>query len=146
MIKITGDRYEVAELLNSVAYINSYEITNIVTSLDFTTVYIKTEGLHKQDDLYVAKQIFDIISLKYGYTEEQIRSKSRKGSLVICRMWISFLISENTKLSLSKIGEYVNRDHSTVIHYKKELRQNITLYQYYREEYEILKRLIKAKL
>lgn len=51
----------------------------------------------------------------YGFTSDQLRSKSRKRELVHARNTIFYLARKHTDLSLEQIGSRFNRSHSTVI-------------------------------
>jgi len=52
----------------------------------------------------------------YGFTVEDVLSSSRRQPLVLCRQISMYLCRELTDLSLPKIGEHFNRDHTTVLH------------------------------
>ncbi len=52
----------------------------------------------------------------YGFTIEDLVSPSRRQPLVLCRQIAMYLCRELTDLSLPKIGEAFQRDHTTVLH------------------------------
>jgi len=52
----------------------------------------------------------------FGFTVEDVLSSSRRQPLVLCRQISMYLCRELTDLSLPKIGEHFNRDHTTVLH------------------------------
>jgi len=52
----------------------------------------------------------------YGFTVEDVVSPSRRQPLVLCRQISMYLCRELTDLSLPKIGEAFQRDHTTVLH------------------------------
>ncbi len=52
----------------------------------------------------------------FGFSVEDVLSSSRKQPLVLCRQISMYLCRELTDLSLPKIGEHFNRDHTTVLH------------------------------
>jgi len=64
--------------------------------------------------------IFDIqkeTSIKYGITNSELISKSRKQNLVLARQTAIYLSCELTTLSLAKIGKnFGNKDHSTILY------------------------------
>jgi chromosomal replication initiator protein len=52
----------------------------------------------------------------YGFTVDDLVSPSRRQPLVLCRQIAMYLCRELTDLSLPKIGEAFQRDHTTVLH------------------------------
>ena len=60
-------------------------------------------------------KIFELISEKYGVSEEDIRSKKRNDNIAKARHLCIYLIRHLTELSLSDIGKIFSRDHATVI-------------------------------
>lgn len=59
----------------------------------------------------------------YGYTPEDLLSPSRRQPLVLSRQIAMYLCRELTDLSLPKIGEHFNRDHTTVLHSVDKVRR-----------------------
>ena len=80
------------------------------------------------------------VAKHYAVTISDLNSKSRKQQIVIARQLAMFLISELTMLSLTTIGKnFGNRDHSTVIHAIKKIKQNIENDNKMRSNYDIIK-------
>lgn len=68
-----------------------------------------------KEDLFkdvLLKVIGDYYLLDYGY----VNAKNRKREVVFARQVAMHLLLKNTKWTLAKIGENFNRDHSTVLH------------------------------
>jgi chromosomal replication initiation ATPase DnaA len=61
-----------------------------------------------------ARQIFKTVVNFFGYTPEQVISKSRKREIVYVR-YIYFCIARCTKNSLEEIGKITGHDHATVL-------------------------------
>lgn len=61
-----------------------------------------------------------VILARYSITFDinKVRSKSRKAELVFKRSLICFILKKE-KLSFSKIGKYINRDHATAMNLLK---------------------------
>jgi chromosomal replication initiator protein len=59
----------------------------------------------------------------FGYSVEDVLSSSRKQPLVLCRQVAMYLCRELTDLSLPKIGESFNRDHTTVLHSVEKVKR-----------------------
>ncbi len=59
----------------------------------------------------------------YGLSVDDVLSSSRKQPLVLCRQISMYLCRELTDLSLPKIGEHFNRDHTTVLHSVEKVKR-----------------------
>ena len=59
----------------------------------------------------------------YGFSVEDVLSASRKQPLTLCRQISMYLCRELTDLSLPKIGEHFNRDHTTVLHSVEKVKR-----------------------
>ena len=59
----------------------------------------------------------------YGFSVDDVLSSSRKQPLVLCRQISMYLCRELTDLSLPKIGEHFNRDHTTVLHSVEKVKR-----------------------
>jgi chromosomal replication initiator protein len=59
----------------------------------------------------------------YGFSVEDVLSVSRRQPLVLCRQISMYLCRELTDLSLPKIGEHFNRDHTTVLHSVEKVKR-----------------------
>jgi len=59
----------------------------------------------------------------YSFSVEDVLSSSRKQPLVLCRQISMYLCRELTDLSLPKIGEHFNRDHTTVLHSVEKVKR-----------------------
>jgi chromosomal replication initiator protein len=70
-----------------------------------------------------AVQIIRTTAAAYDFTTEDVLSASRRQPLVLCRQISMYLCRELTDLSLPKIGEAFNRDHTTVLHYVEKVKR-----------------------
>ena len=59
----------------------------------------------------------------YGFVNEDLLSSSRRQPLVLARQVAMYLCRELTDLSLPKIGEKFNRDHTTVLHSVEKVKR-----------------------
>jgi chromosomal replication initiator protein len=59
----------------------------------------------------------------YGFSVEDVLSPSRRQPLVLCRQISMYLCRELTDLSLPKIGEQFQRDHTTVLHSVEKVKR-----------------------
>ena len=61
-------------------------------------------------------EILNTVAAAFHLTPEIIKSGKRSQRIAHARQIAMYLIREDTKLSTVEIGEFLNRDHSTVIH------------------------------
>ena len=59
----------------------------------------------------------------YGFSVDDVLSPSRRQPLVLCRQIAMYLCRELTDLSLPKIGEHFQRDHTTVLHSVEKVKR-----------------------
>jgi chromosomal replication initiator protein len=59
----------------------------------------------------------------FGFSVEDVLSSSRRQPLVLCRQISMYLCRELTDLSLPKIGQHFNRDHTTVLHSVEKVKR-----------------------
>jgi chromosomal replication initiator protein len=59
----------------------------------------------------------------FGFSVEDVLSSSRRQPLVLCRQISMYLCRELTDLSLPKIGNHFNRDHTTVLHSVEKVKR-----------------------
>ena len=67
----------------------------------------------KKKDL--SKVILSVIHEKYGVTEDDIRSTKRSANIALARHITVYMLHELMGVSFSKIGAFLNRDHTTVL-------------------------------
>jgi chromosomal replication initiator protein len=70
-----------------------------------------------------APVILEETAAYFGLDQEDLLSKSRSRPLTTARHVSMYLMRELTGLSLIKIGEYFNRDHTTALHGIKKIEQ-----------------------
>lgn len=89
------------------------------------------------------KKVFSAISRFFNVNESQIKSSSRRASLVRARQILMYLLRNEAGLSLSGIGEIVGgRDHSTVIHGIERVNNRIAEDAKFRDEVLRVKEII----
>lgn len=89
--------------------------------MTYTPPYYIIPALYKPlTEKQFAEKIIIEVSLITEIKVSLIKSKSRNEDVCSARFICSTLIKEYTKLSLSKIGLVLNRDHSTIIHHLQE--------------------------
>jgi len=79
------------------------------------------------------------------YYKIDITNKTRRRLYVEARALYYKLLRENTRLSMEQIGKGMNKDHSTVVHFIKQINNWIQYERELRTDYEILnEKLTKA--
>jgi len=88
-----------------------------------------------ESDILTPEVIIKKVASEEGLTIEEIKSNLRKQSYVTVRHKAMFLIKKFTKLSYSEVGELFNgKDHATVIHACKSVRNQMDVYPNYRKK------------
>ena len=85
-----------------------------------------------------AAAIGDYVSARFKVSREDLRSRSRKRSIVFPRQMAMYLTRKFTAHSLSEIGEMYSRDHSTVLHSIKTITQQMTRNTSVREQVDLI--------
>ncbi|WXU00580.1 MAG: Chromosomal replication initiator protein DnaA [Catillopecten margaritatus gill symbiont] len=137
-------------------------ITSNVRDLEGALLKLKAfVDFSKLDNLIITKEVIDVAlgdlikpkiknidindiqkesAKHYGIIMADLSSKSRKQHIVLARQMAIFIAHEMTNLSLSKIGKHFgNRDHSTVLHAIKKIKEKIVNDSETKDEYELLK-------
>lgn len=78
------------------------------------------------------------VCIAYEITPELLKSDSRDERLVEARKWYCLLTSPR---SLSESGRYINRNHATVLHHRKEMRNTLGIYSIYKERWRVMRSL-----
>lgn len=74
----------------------------------------------------LANEIMESVSKYYQITVSEITEKRRHAKIVRARHVAAYLLREDLRLSLHEIGAIVNRDHSSVVHAHKLIKEMIT--------------------
>jgi len=80
------------------------------------TEEILREFVHAESLAIEPDAIVLVTAAHYGITRDQLKSKRRTNSVALPRQIAMFLMRRQTTLSLSEIGRFFDRDHTTVIH------------------------------
>jgi chromosomal replication initiator protein len=73
--------------------------------------FVQAESLAIEPD-----RIVHLVAGHYGITRDQLKGKRRTNSVALPRQIAMYLMRRQTTLSLSEIGRFFDRDHTTVIH------------------------------
>tara|TARA_R110001606_G_scaffold9141_2_gene39864 strand:- start:541 stop:966 length:426 start_codon:yes stop_codon:yes gene_type:complete len=72
--------------------------------------------------MYRFNDVVDTVTTLTGVSREKMRSRTRVRGIVDVRQVTMYLVEKYTRLTLSKTGELFNRDHATVLHAKKRVK------------------------
>ena len=64
-------------------------------------------------------KIIQTVCKTWNVSLGNVCGRSRKQDVVYTRMTIAYFLRQYTKLSMTEIGNLINRDHATIIHYLK---------------------------
>ncbi len=76
-------------------------------------------------------------------SDEQLKSKSRKQDVVVCRQIIFYMMRQYTPHTFDAIGKEYNRDHSTVMYACKKAKDMIDYKDKYADKILQIKNLIE---
>ncbi len=100
-------------LLRLIAYTS---ITGKAEPTEEMAEEILREFVHAESLMIEPESIVHVAATHYGITREQLKGKRRTNSVALPRQMAMFLMRRMTTLSLSEIGRFFDRDHTTVIH------------------------------
>jgi len=93
----------------------------------------------KTDSVVSKEKIMLVVCDYYGVTQNEICSVLRKKEVRWPRQVYGFLCCEYTNNPLHKIGDSINRDHSTILHSKRTVLNEIEFNSDVRVQIEELK-------
>ena len=71
---------------------------------------------------------FDVLKVcceHFGVTVQEAQSANRKQPKVMARMYYGYLLKEDAGLTYYTIGGFINRDHSSVVHYVRTINNQM---------------------
>ncbi len=86
--------------------------------------------------------LIDNMAFRIGSTVTDMRSNTRKHEHVIARQLMIYCISKNFTITLSEIGKFFNRDHSTVMYSIEKIQDIFSIQNTYHDscqEYQYVK-------
>ena len=97
-----------------------------------------------ENNRLLSKVILAEIMKFYEFTEDQMKSTSRRSDLVKARAFYALFAYELTPLSYKQIGRNVNRKHSAIIHIIGRIKSDIGLgYPDVLDDYNKLKEILR---
>jgi len=84
---------------------------------------ILSEFVHAESLAIEPEAIVQVAAARYGITRDQLKGKRRTNSVALPRQIAMYLMRRQTTLSLSEIGRFFDRDHTTVMHADRKIRE-----------------------
>ncbi len=116
------NKHKLKYLLERIAQLEAknIELENKLIKLNtkFNLVFDQKYSAYSLDTITMAACDF------FHVEQHQIKKKTRKREIVLARQACMQIAYRKSKLSLKEIGEYFDRDHSTVIHSIKVIESN----------------------
>lgn len=102
------------------------------------------EAVHSRKRNMTAKQIIDKVAKYYDLSSKDLLGASRVKNIKSARQVAMYLISEELDYSTVKIGDEFNKDHTTVMHSIKKIKQDLKIDFALREQMSDLRGKIYA--
>lgn len=83
------------------------------------------------------------VCIAFEITPQLLQSRDRSKRLVEARQWYSML---TRKRPCERAGLHIRRDHATMVHHRREIRDLIGIYPIYREKWQIIQCLFERVL
>lgn len=139
-------KYNIRELegalLKVIAYSTLMKVDNI--DLSFAKEALKKLISETEEKIITIDLIKDIIIDNYGLQNGDLESKNRSRNIAFPRQIAMYLSRQMTDLSLLKIANSFNRDHSTIIHGIEKITQLTTEDEDFKDEIEAIIERIKS--
>lgn len=100
--------------------------------------YISRPGM-KIDIVVRDEEIIRVVCKHFNVTIAQLKQKNRKHGVVFARQVAYYLLSTVGKSTCTKIGEYFNRDHTTVLYGTQAVRNYIDTDPARKKEIDLLR-------
>lgn len=110
----------IVELYTIVRRDSIFILNDIVKRLfpdEFNELIITNKEMRLDSGIDASELLFSSICIELGLTRDVIKSKCRFGEYTFARMIYGWGLRTTSMLSLSRIGEHLDRDHSTILHY-----------------------------
>ena len=128
-------------LYRLVSYANIHSVPATVNIAK--EVLVDFINLEEQKYSISISKIKKVVCKRYNVSLEDLNSKKKNNSIAWPRQVAMFLATELTSLSLPEIGREFNRDHTTVIHAKEKVKEEIENNTFFIPEINLLRELIK---
>lgn len=101
------------------------DLLNLDISIELAKEKIQINLANVNQTNITLEKIADKVSSFYGISIGDLRSKKRSAQVTTARQICMYLSRELTDFSLTEIGNFYEKDHSTVIHSEKQIKGKI---------------------
>lgn len=103
-------------------------------------------GMARELNQITPQKVIMAIEMVLGYSEEEIKDKTRKREIVEARQIFFSIIKKNTKMSLSSIGKLCRKDHATVLHSIKTVENLCETDKSFLKKYQAIKEIAENNI
>lgn len=115
--------------------------------VDMELAYKTVQKLTRTEEREITVDlIVETVCKHYGLEVSAIQTKSRKREVALARQVAMYLSKDNTDYSVARIGKLIgNRDHATVLHAYKTIKEQEEVSRSFHEELEEIRLALKNK-
>lgn len=133
----------IRELEGALNQIIAYSsVTNRVINFSLIDEALKDYFKDKAKKEITPDLILKTVANHYGIKEEELKGDKRNKIISYPRQIAMYLMRDMLNMTLPKIGEYFNRDHTTVLHGAERIIKDIETDPYIRDTVETIKGMI----
>jgi hypothetical protein len=103
------------------------------------------EGSVQSYNAMVSEFVKEIVCSYFGIDSDSLNYNTRKREVVKCKQISMYLIHKNLNMSLSKIGRHFQKNHATVIHSVKTIKNYLEWDKDLKKEIDELEKLVIFK-
>mgnify|MGYP006438958565 CR=1 FL=1 len=91
-----------------------------------------------QDDFIEIERIVKVVTERLNVTNAQLISEMKINKVVRARYYIAFLAAQNTSVPITYVARRLRKTHSTLLHGKRKVMDEIELYPEVKKELRYL--------
>lgn len=103
---------------------------------------MKNTGKFMSESQTSIEKIISVVCKFHDVSYTELKSRKRTRRLATARMHYGYLARKHTDLSLAMIGFYIRRDHATVLHYVKTIKNWVETYEAELQMLHVLERML----
>lgn len=107
---------------------------------------IKRENLAYFRSKDLVNEIMNVVCEYFEVTRKQIEGPRGKRIIPWARHVFCYLMRKYTRFGVTSIGDILNRDHTTIIHSTKVVKDNIEVYSEYKEQLTAIERILDERI
>ena len=136
-------------LIEQLNKIETMLASSSMTELEYDSISLEIKKLKRfyetEKTEIGLEEVAFVVRSYYNLPKDFHIINSRKRNIVKARQMCAKILTDNTPLTYNQIGNYFNKDHSTIIHSKKTINDLIETDRKIRSEYGQIKQIINEK-